>query len=173
MGKLAVPPVTLAAARLARSTTSRAGAVARRRAWPTLDFGPRRPSTSASRHMTYPEPTETIDLWPNGAPGAPAALPVEDVNERSSDPAFNDRFVRGISRPRMAVFRPAQPNGAAVLITPGGGYSWVVIDKEGYEMARLLAAQGVTAFVLFGDALMDLVGYVRDRSGDAMNNNGI
>ncbi|HEX8572438.1 MAG TPA: alpha/beta hydrolase [Allosphingosinicella sp.] len=54
-----------------------------------------------------------------------------------------------MSRPRMAVFRPARPNGGAVLITPGGGYNWVVIDKEGYEMARLLAARGVTAFVLF------------------------
>jgi acetyl esterase/lipase len=49
----------------------------------------------------------------------------------------------------MAVFRPARPNGAAVLITPGGGYNWVVIDKEGYELARLLAARGITAFVLF------------------------
>jgi len=49
----------------------------------------------------------------------------------------------------MAVFRPAKPNGGAVLICPGGGYRWVVIDKEGYEMARLLAARGVTAFVLF------------------------
>src|SRR3712207_3665648 len=28
-------------------------------------------------------------------------------------------------------------------------YRWVVIDKEGYEMARWLAEQGVTAFVLF------------------------
>jgi acetyl esterase/lipase len=49
----------------------------------------------------------------------------------------------------MAVFRPANPNGGAALICPGGGYRWVVIDKEGYEMARLLAARGVTAFVLF------------------------
>jgi acetyl esterase/lipase len=32
---------------------------------------------------------------------------------------------------------------------PGGGYRWVVVDKEGYEMARLLASRGVTAFVLF------------------------
>ena len=45
-------------------------------------------------------------------------------------------------RPRMAVFRPARPNGAAVLIMPGGGYTWVVVDKEGYEMARWLAARG-------------------------------
>jgi acetyl esterase/lipase len=49
----------------------------------------------------------------------------------------------------MSVFRPARPNGAAVLIMPGGGYSWVVVDKEGYEMARLLAGHGITAFVLF------------------------
>lgn len=109
----------------------------------------RPPATSESPHMTSPEPTETIDLWPGGAPGAPATLPVETVKERSKDPAYNDRYVFGIRRPRMAVFRPARPNGAAVLITPGGGYNWVVIDKEGYEMARLLAARGVTAFVLF------------------------
>jgi acetyl esterase/lipase len=107
------------------------------------------PATAASPHLTFPEPNEMVDLWPNGAPGAPEQPPVETVRERSTNPAFNDRYVLGISRPRMAVFRPARPNGAAVLITPGGGYSWVVIDKEGYEMARLLAAQGVTAFVLF------------------------
>ena len=109
----------------------------------------RAPATPESPHITWPEPTVTIDLWSNGAPGAPAKLPVETVKERSKDPAFNDRYVFGISRPRMAVFRPQRPNGAAVLITPGGGYNWVVIDKEGYEMARWLAARGITAFVLF------------------------
>jgi acetyl esterase/lipase len=109
----------------------------------------RAPSTPASPHLTHPDPAETIDLWPNGAPGAPATLPTETVRERSTDRAYNDRTVHGITRPRMAVFRPARPNGAAVLITPGGGYNWVVVDKEGYEMARLLAGQGVTAFVLF------------------------
>jgi acetyl esterase/lipase len=107
------------------------------------------PATPESRFMSAPDPTETIDLWPNGAPGAPAALPVETVKERSKDAAYNDRYVFGISRPRMAVFRPTRPNGAAVMISPGGGYSWVVVDKEGYEMARWLSARGVTVFVLF------------------------
>ena len=101
------------------------------------------------RDQSLSEPYETIDLWPQGAPGAPPRLPVEAIVERSTDPAYRDRFVSGINRPRMAVFRPARPNGAAVLIMPGGGYARVVIDKEGYEMARLLAARGVTAFVLF------------------------
>ncbi|NBU79587.1 MAG: alpha/beta hydrolase [Sphingomonadaceae bacterium] len=96
-----------------------------------------------------PQPTETLDLWPGIAPGAPGALLVETVNERSTDPLINDRAVYGISRPRLAVFRPDRPNGASVLLMPGGGYKWVVIDKEGYEMARWLTARGFTAFVLF------------------------
>lgn len=107
------------------------------------------PATAESRWLTHPDPTETIDLWPGLPPGAPARLPVESVKERSTDRAFNDRFVTGVARPRMTVFRPAKPNGAAALITPGGGYERVVIDKEGYELARWLAARGVTAFVLF------------------------
>jgi acetyl esterase/lipase len=107
------------------------------------------PSTRESLWLTVADPIETLDLWPNGAPGAPARSPVETVHERSTDPAFNDRYVVGISRPRMAVFRPRRPNGGAALIVPGGGYRWVVVDKEGYEMARWLAARGVTTFVLF------------------------
>jgi acetyl esterase/lipase len=95
------------------------------------------------------QPTETIALWPQGAPGAPAAPPVETVVERSTDPLLTDRAVYGIAKPRLVVFRPLRPNGAAVMIAPGGGYRWVVIDKEGYELGRWFAARGVTAFVLF------------------------
>lgn len=96
-----------------------------------------------------PQPAETIDLWPAGAPGRLPQPLAETVNERSTDPLVPDRAVFGITRPRMAVFRPDRPNGAAVLIAPGGGYRWVVVDKEGYEMARWLTARGFTAFVLF------------------------
>jgi acetyl esterase/lipase len=96
-----------------------------------------------------PRPEEEIDLWPQGAPGMPSPPPVEALRERSTDPGYNDRILVHIRRPRLAVFRPARPNGAAVLIMPGGGYQWVVVDKEGYEMARWLAARGITAFVLF------------------------
>lgn len=57
--------------------------------------------------------------------------------------------MQSVAYPRMAVFRPATLGGAAVLIAPGGGYRHVVIDKEGFEMARWLAARGTAAFVLF------------------------
>jgi acetyl esterase/lipase len=94
------------------------------------------------------EPTETIDLWPTIPPRSGGTL-VETVNQRSTDPAYSDRAILGITRPRLVVFRPTRPNGCAVIITPGGAYRWVVMDKEGYEFARWLAARGITAFVLF------------------------
>ena len=107
------------------------------------------PVTGNSVPPGLPQPTETIDLWPKGAPGQPTKPLVETVTERSTDGLVSDRSVVGISRPRMVVFRPDRPNGAAVLLTPGGGYRLVVVDKEGYEMARWLTARGFTAFVLF------------------------
>ena len=95
------------------------------------------------------QPDQVIDLWPGAAPGMPQNPPVEVINERSTDSRLMDRAVYGITRPRMAVFKPSVPNGSAVMITPGGGYRWVVMDKEGYEIGRWLAARGYTCFVLF------------------------
>lgn len=107
------------------------------------------PSAAGELPPGLPQPVETIDLWPQGAPGMPSNPPTEKTTERSTDPLVTDRAVLGITRPRMAVFRPDRPNGAAMLLVPGGGYNHVVVDKEGYEMARWLVARGFTAFVLF------------------------
>ena len=46
------------------------------------------------------------------------------------------------------MLRPAKPNGASLLLIPGGGYKWAVVDKEGLDCARVFAAAGVTCFVL-------------------------
>ncbi|MBO9575326.1 MAG: alpha/beta hydrolase [Sphingobium sp.] len=107
------------------------------------------PAPAKATPPGLPQPTETIDLWPGDAPGMPAGPPVEVTDERSTDPLMTDRAVHGIVKPRLTVFRPDKPNGAAVMLTPGGGYKWVVVDKEGYELGRWLAARGFTALVLF------------------------
>lgn len=107
------------------------------------------PDSGGASPPGLPQPTETVDLWPGAAPGMPTQSPVERTTERSTDALVSDRAVLGIGIPRMAVFRPDRPNGAAVLLMPGGGYNHVVVDKEGYEMARWLTARGFTAFVLF------------------------
>jgi acetyl esterase/lipase len=95
-----------------------------------------------------PDPTEAVDLWPGKPPGARASLPHETITDRIRTSGFQDRYVTGIGRPLLTVFRAAKPNGAAALICPGGGYIRVVIDKEAFEVGHRLAAAGVTSFVL-------------------------
>ncbi|ALL12913.1 alpha/beta hydrolase [Caulobacter henricii] len=95
------------------------------------------------------DPAETIELWPAGPPGAEAVTAVETVLERGDPKGLRDRALTHIRKPALAVFRPKTPNGAAVMLIPGGGYERVVMDKEGYETARWLADRGYTCFVLF------------------------
>lgn len=91
---------------------------------------------------------EVINLWPEQAPGSASVTVVERSVERSTEVGIHDRAVDGVTRPRLEVFRPAKPNGTAVLVAPGGGYQRLIIDKEGYEIARWLVTLGVTVFVL-------------------------
>ncbi|RZJ44991.1 MAG: alpha/beta hydrolase [Brevundimonas sp.] len=95
-----------------------------------------------------PDPTETIRLWPLGAPGGEGVAVTPEVTERSTDPAFHDRFARYTTDPILTVLRPERPNGASLLLIPGGGYKWAVVDKEGLDCARVFAAAGITCFVL-------------------------
>ncbi len=95
------------------------------------------------------DPTEVIKLWPDAPPGAPPLPPVLEITERSPDTTqYNDRIAVNVAEPVMTVFRPRTPDGSALLIIPGGGYRWVVIDKEGFETATRLAEAGITVFVL-------------------------
>lgn len=103
----------------------------------------------ADPKVTPPDPTETILLWPNGAPGGEGVTVEEKIVERGDPKGLRDRAQTHTRAPKLVVFRPKTPNGAAVMLIPGGGYERVVLDKEGYETARWLCARGYTCFVLF------------------------
>jgi acetyl esterase/lipase len=91
---------------------------------------------------------EVIELWPTGrVPGSAGVTATRQVLERGS-PAAHDRAVMHVSRPILEVFRPERPNGAAMVILPGGGYVRLAVDKEGAGGARRFAQAGVTCFVL-------------------------
>jgi acetyl esterase/lipase len=104
--------------------------------------------TPVSQTAAPPDPTETIRLWPGAAPGGARVTVTPVVTERSTDPAFHDRFARYTTEPILTVLRPARPNGASLLLIPGGGYKWAVVDKEGLDCARVFADAGITCFVL-------------------------
>lgn len=104
--------------------------------------------TPVSDLTALPDPVETIRLWPDGAPGGERVTVTPRVVERSTDPAFHDRFAQYTVEPILTAVRPTRPNGASLLLIPGGGYKWAVVDKEGLDCARVFAAAGITCFVL-------------------------
>jgi len=106
------------------------------------------PAMAAAQTVAPPDPTEVVRLWPNGAPGGAGVTVTPIVPERSTDPAYRDRYAQYTTDPIMTVMRPEKPNGSAMLLIPGGGYRWAVLDKEGFDVARVFAASGTTCFVL-------------------------
>jgi acetyl esterase/lipase len=94
------------------------------------------------------EPDESLMLWPEGAPGSPEPLPSEEIVYRTNNYGLIDRAAHSVVRPSLSVFRPKAGNGGSILMVPGGGYSWVVIDKEGFESAAFYTSRGYTVYVL-------------------------
>ncbi|HAY08118.1 MAG TPA: alpha/beta hydrolase [Hyphomonas sp.] len=104
--------------------------------------------TSNLADAAVTEPAEIIHLWPESPPGGVPEGLAEKIVERDNPFGLLDRAVHEVTQPSLTIFRSPQPDGSVVLIIPGGGYKWVVIDKEGFEGARYFAAQGATVYVL-------------------------
>lgn len=127
-----------------RTLLGLAGAVVATPVFAQQTLAPRHPTPT----LAPSDPTETIRLWPSGAPGGEGVKVTPIVPERSTDPSFHDRYAQYTIDPILTVFRPERPNGSALLLIPGGGYRWAVLDKEGYDVARVFAETGTTCFVL-------------------------
>lgn len=58
--------------------------------------------------------------------------------------------VRNVVTPTLEPFLPdpARATGAAVIVAPGGGFTTLELDNEGYPVAQWLAERGIAAFVL-------------------------
>lgn len=93
-----------------------------------------------------------IPIWPNGAPGSNEKnWPWKDYNQEwKIDSATNKEMVIFVTEPTIQVFLPPKEKntGTAVIVCPGGGYSIVVIGKEGYDIAKKLNDMGIAAIVL-------------------------
>ncbi len=85
---------------------------------------------------------EVIALWKKGVPNA-----IENLDYKELVNTENGSIAKVVA-PTLTVFIPENPNGASVIICPGGGYEYLSIQKEGYKTAEWFNAIGVTAFVL-------------------------
>jgi acetyl esterase/lipase len=70
----------------------------------------------------------------------------ESTNQHVKSPA--EKWARKVKRPVMEVYPAPQPNGTAVVVAPGGGFSILAIEHEGRDVAKWLNQRCVTAFVL-------------------------
>jgi acetyl esterase/lipase len=83
----------------------------------------------------------TIALYPDRVPNE---LPAKDQETNK------DNVARNVSKPTLSIFLPEAglANGTAVIVCPGGGYGVLVMDREGYQVAKALNKVGIAAFVL-------------------------
>lgn len=92
-----------------------------------------------------PGASEVLRVWPDGAPDADGAASPELITVAPD----GCRWIRNVAIPTLTLFRPdGEANGTAVVVAPGGGFRFVSIDNEGYDVARWLTARGFVAAVL-------------------------
>lgn len=85
-----------------------------------------------------------IALYPKG--GVPS-LGVPEKRDRLPN---GETLIYDVSEPTLELYRPApgRANGTAVIVAPGGGFVALGYTFGGTDVARALAARGITAFVL-------------------------
>lgn len=93
-------------------------------------------------------PDDEIDLWPEEAPGAENVTVEEKYVSRDNPFGLKDRAAHNVTQPTLTFFKAEKPNGSTILIIPGGGYKWVVVEKEGFEGARYFNTLGYDVYVL-------------------------
>lgn len=95
-------------------------------------------------------------IYPLKAPAEPNAIKLGTggvEGQKAPETWFRqwgDPMARNISTATLTPFlpKPGKANGTAVIVAPGGGYRWLSMGNEGWEVAQALADQGIAAFVL-------------------------
>lgn len=90
-------------------------------------------------NISYAQKTMDIDLWQKGLPnsnGIDTTQPYDDSKQNF--------------KPNIRVFLPAaeKSTGRAVVCCPGGGYSHLAMDHEGYQWASFFNERGIALIVL-------------------------
>ena len=85
---------------------------------------------------------KVLKVWPGGAPN--------DNGITEPEILFSNTHVRNVSEAEIFVYLPPKDRntGAAIVICPGGGYSFEAMDYEGYDIAKWLNTLGVAGIVL-------------------------
>ena len=89
---------------------------------------------------------QVLEIWPGLAPGEESRKTGTKLSPRNENELVNR--IKDITVPTLTVVSPQKPNGTALVILPGGGFRYVVTDKEGTRPGEFFAKLGITSFVL-------------------------
>lgn len=98
---------------------------------------------------TVPNDPPATPLYPDKPLVSPDTEEFLNPKNNPDDSGRNRRF-KDVVNPTITLYTPEKQDAkrTAIVICPGGGYSTVVIDREGHNYARFLRKAGVTALVL-------------------------
>lgn len=90
---------------------------------------------------TASEP-QIVKLYPNGTPDNNGITATEKINSVGD--------ITGVTDPTISIYKPVnyKSTGRAIVICPGGGYSFISSFNEGTRVAGWMADHGITAVVL-------------------------
>ncbi|NBR85942.1 MAG: alpha/beta hydrolase [Verrucomicrobia bacterium] len=94
-----------------------------------------------------PEPL-TLKLWPAGPPTAMKPKSKATAKLIQSYGGVTATRISDVSDPTITVFRPERPNGASIIVAPGGGFMFLSYSFEGTQLCEWLNTLGVTAVLL-------------------------
>ncbi|TLD69021.1 alpha/beta hydrolase [Phragmitibacter flavus] len=100
-----------------------------------------------SSQLVAAELSTVLELWPKGAPEA-EGFKMEAEHEVPKKSDTDVKRVTNVTVPTIAVYKPEKPNGTAVIVCPGGGYSILAIEHEGTQVCEWLNTLGVTGILL-------------------------
>jgi acetyl esterase/lipase len=114
-------------------------------------------SAFANEPATRPDQPIVVDVWPGKPPGEIGNIGPEQFWDKRPDgkpiPPVGGKPVKwltNVSQPTLTLYRPTKDRdtGAAMLICPGGGLTYLAWDAEGEEVAAWLNSIGVTGIIL-------------------------
>ncbi len=120
-------------------------------------------------------------MYPMEAPKEPGAIPLgtggvaDQPAKESWFRQWGDPMARNITKATLTPYLadPKKATGLSVIVAPGGGFMWLSMGNEGWEVAEALAARGINAFVLkyrlqpTADTLEAFEGQMNQRMADA------
>ncbi|WP_457388801.1 alpha/beta hydrolase [Roseateles sp. P5_E1] len=101
--------------------------------------------------LSQAAPTPAVlPLWPEGVPAAAQADAPATRGDLGPERVDANGSIANVSVPTLTVVPPAvdRPNGTAVILCPGGGYSYLSANREGQQYAAWLSTLGITTFIL-------------------------